>query len=99
MSLRRLTPLKPPRGTTWPLSVQVQIRHRDGTCVGPRIGMPGECFGAYEIDHVRASGGVGMKSRSTVDNGILVCSTHHLEKTLNGRKWRPIFLEWIEAQS
>ena len=54
--MRRYAPIKASRGTTWPLAVQVQIRHRDGVCVGPRIGMPGECFGSLEIDHVRASG-------------------------------------------
>jgi len=99
MSLRRLTPLKASRGTVWPLSVQVQIRHRDGVCVGPRIGMEGECWGGLEIDHVRASHGIGMKSESTVANGALLCSRHHQEKTLNGRKWRPRLIAWIEAHS
>ena len=45
--MRRYAPIKASRGTTWPLAVQVQIRHRDGVCVGPRIGMPGECFGPW----------------------------------------------------
>ena len=96
--MRRYTPIKASRGTTWPLAVQVQIRHRDGVCVGPRIGMPGECFGFLEIDHVRASGGMGMKSRSTVDNGTLLCSTHHRIKTEHGREWRPRLIEWIESK-
>ena len=96
--MRRYAPIKASRGTTWPLAVQVQIRHRDGVCVGPRIGMPGECFGALEIDHVRASGGMGMKSRSTVDNGTLLCSTHHRIKTEHGREWRPRLIEWIESK-
>jgi hypothetical protein len=65
-------------------------------CVGFLVGMPGPCFGALEIDHVRASGAVGMKSRSTVDNGVLVCSSHHREKTENGRQWRPVLLDYIE---
>ena len=99
MTLRRYSTLRPSRGTTWPVSIQVQIRHRDVVCVGPRVGMPGPCYGSLEIDHVRASGGLGMKSRSTVDNGVLLCGYHHRFKTDNGRTWRPKLIAWIEAHS
>jgi hypothetical protein len=99
VTLRRYSTLRPSRGTTWPVSVQVQIRHRDVVCVGPRIGMPGECWGGYEIDHIRASGAIGKKSPSTVSNGVLLCSIHHREKTLYGRQWRPKLIAWIEAHS
>lgn len=63
--------------------------------VGPRVGMPGPCFGGLELDHVRA-GGVGMKSPSWAWNLVALCSTHHLEKTNNGRKWRPVLIEYLE---
>jgi hypothetical protein len=61
--------------------------------------MPGECYGALEPDHVRASGGISMKSRSTLDNGAMLCSNHHRLKTENGRTWRPILLDYIDGKS
>lgn len=98
--LRRYAPLAPGRGTTWPDDVRDEIRARDQGCVGPRVGMPGECLrGTEDIDHVRASGAIGMKSRSTVDNGAVLCSPHHRLKTENGRIWRPKLIAWIDEHS
>lgn len=96
--MRRST-LKPSRGTVWPPDVAQAIHDRDRTCVGPRVGMPGVCEGPPEKDHIRASGAIGMKSRSTLDNGVLLCSNvHHPLKTREGRKWRPVLIEYVERQ-
>jgi len=61
--------------------------------------MPEVCLGAPQKDHVRASGGLGVKSPSTVDNGALLCARHHELKTREGRTWRPRILEWIDRQA
>jgi hypothetical protein len=99
MTLRTYAPLRTSRGTTWPPEVRRTIEARDRGCVGALVGMPAECFGALEIDHVRASGAIGMKSRSTADNGCRLCSTHHRVKTLAGKRWRPVLIEYIERVS
>jgi hypothetical protein len=61
--------------------------------------MPDVCLGAVELDHVRASGGMGMKSRSTLDNAASLCGRHHDLKTREGRTWRPLLLEYIDRQA
>ena len=96
MSLRRYTSLKPSRGTVIPSDVRAIVHARDKGCVASRAGLPGECMGGIEQDHVRASGGVGMKSRSTPDNLVDLCAGHHRYKTLNGRKARPLLLAYLE---
>jgi hypothetical protein len=58
--------------------------------------VPHECFGPLELDHVRASGGLGLRSRSTPDNLVLLCPSAHFAKTLHGRECRPVLLTWIE---
>ena len=45
---------------------------------------------------MRASGGLGLRSRSTPDNLVLLCPSAHFAKTLHGREWRPVLLAWIE---
>lgn len=97
--MRRYTELRPSAGTTWPPAVRRAIRERDRGCAGPAAGMPGDCHYALEIDHVRASGGLGMKSRSTVDNGVVLCGFHHQEKTRYGREYRPMLLRYIEDRA
>ncbi len=100
MTLRRYAPMKPSRGTVWPQEVARAIRARDKLCVGPRAGFP-ELWEDWrpdspmEIDHVRASGGMGMKSRSTEDNGVLLCSWCHRWKTEHGREARPLLLAYL----
>lgn len=96
MSLRTYKPMKQSRGTVWPTDVRIAADLRDRGCLGPRVGMPDECFGDIELDHIRASGGIGMKSRSTLDNAASLCSTHHRIKTNAGRTWRPVLLDYIE---
>lgn len=97
--LRRYVSMKPSRGTVIPESERRYVEHRDRICVGAVVGMPGECFGQLELDHVRASGGIGLKSRSTSDNLVRLCSNHHRLKTSDGRVWRPVLLDYIEGKA
>ena len=76
--------------------MRAYVRARDRVCVFTRMHVPHECFGRLELDHVRASGGLGLRSRSTPDNLVLLCPVAHREKTLEGRRWRPVLLAWIE---
>jgi hypothetical protein len=99
MSLRRYSEMHRSVGTRWPGDVLAEIKRRDRGCVGPIVGMTGPCFGAPEADHVRASHGVGMKSPSTVENGVILCSAHHREKTEAGKLWRPKLLRYIQLRS
>lgn len=73
-----------------------EVHQRDRGCVGPRVGMPGTCSWHLELDHVRASGGLGMKSPSTSENLVVLCHDHHRVKTLEGRKWRPKLIAYLE---
>jgi 5-methylcytosine-specific restriction endonuclease McrA len=79
-----------------PPGVRALVRARDGGCVFGRLGILHDCFGQLELDHVRASGGLGLRSRSTPDNLVLLCPSAHRIKTLEGRRWRPVLLAWIE---
>ena len=45
---------------------------------------------------MRASGGLGLRSRSTPDNLVLSAHRPLFAKTLHGREWRPVLLAWIE---
>ena len=73
------------------------VRERDRGCVFTRLAIPHECLGALELDHVRASGGLGLRSRSTPGNLVLLCPAAHRAKTLDGRRWRSVLLAWIET--
>ncbi|MGO9179919.1 MAG: hypothetical protein ACLQBX_13190 [Candidatus Limnocylindrales bacterium] len=79
-----------------PTAVRDHVRRRDGGCVFSRLGIPHTCIGQLELDHVRASGALGRRSASTADNLVLLCPWAHREKTLHGRRWRPVLLAWIE---
>lgn len=92
--MRRYAPMKPSRGTVIPYALRSAVLARDDGCVGSRVRMHGECFGGLELDHVRA-GGMGMKSETSEANLVALCATHHREKTLNGREWRPILLAYL----
>lgn len=98
MTLRRYVSIKPSRGTVIPSKVRDEVKARDRGCVGPRVGMPGECFGGLEIDHVRASGGIGMKSPSEAWNLTVLCAAHHRYRTDHGREWRPKLLDYIASR-
>ena len=94
--LRRYAPMKPSRGTVIPAAVRQAVYNRDGGCLGPRVEMPGDCFGQLELDHIRASHGMGMKSASDDPSNLaLLCSTHHKYRTEHGREWRPRLLAYI----
>jgi len=92
---RRSRPARPPADPI-PAEVRAYVRDRDGGCVFARLAIPHACFGQLELDHVRSSGGLGLRSPSTPDNLVVLCPTAHFVKTLNGRRWRPVLLEWIE---
>lgn len=87
--------MKPSRGTVVASNIREIVKRRDNGCVGPRVGMDGECFGALELDHVRASHGIGMKSSSLPDNLITLCSVHHRLKTDHGKTWRPVLIDYL----
>lgn len=92
----RRTPLRPSRGTVWPPDVREHVASHQPPCIGPLAGMPGDCTrGTSELDHVRASGGIGMKSRSIATNGARLCWWHHSLKTREGRTYRPRLLTVI----
>ena len=78
-------------------AVRAFVRERDRGCVFSRLGIPHLCLGALELDHVRASGGLGLRSRSTPGNLVLLCPAAHRAKTLDGRRWRSVLLAWIET--
>jgi 5-methylcytosine-specific restriction endonuclease McrA len=79
-----------------PAAVRDAVRARDRGCVFSRLEISHDCFGWLELDHIRASGGLGMRSLSTADNLVVLCPAAHLEKTLHGRRWRPVLLAWID---
>jgi hypothetical protein len=79
-----------------PAKVRAYVRERDGGCVFARLRIAHDCYGPLELDHVRSSGGLGLRSPSTADNLVVLCSSAHFAKTLDGRRWRPVLLEWIE---
>lgn len=97
MTLRRYAPMKPSRGTVIPGEVRVAVLTRDDGCVGAKLGWPGPHTSALELDHVRASGGLGMKSRSTEDNLVALCGECHRLKTREGRARRPELLRYLEG--
>ena len=54
------------------------------------------CEGHLDVDHVRASGGLGMKSPTHRSNLVVLCRWHHKLKTEYGRTWRPLLLAYLE---
>lgn len=94
--MRRYQPLKPSRGTVIPADVRTEVMNRDRGCVGHRVlGMPGPCTFGIELDHVRASHGIGLKSETTARNLISLCPLAHRLKTDYGKTWRPLLLEYL----
>ena len=80
------------------------VRERDGGCVARRAAIGGRAFsfdvpicdGPIEVDHVRASGGLGMKSETTRRNMLSLCRWHHRLKTEYGKIWRPLLIAYLE---
>jgi 5-methylcytosine-specific restriction endonuclease McrA len=54
------------------------------------------CDGRLDVDHVRASGGLGMKSETHRTNMVVLCRHHHRAKTEYGKVWRPLLLAYLE---
>ena len=86
--MRRYVPIKGSRGTVIPPMLRLEVFARDDGCVGRLVGFPEPCGSPLEIDHVRASHGVGMKSRTEADNLVALCGSCHRWKTEHGREAR-----------
>lgn len=78
------------------------VRARDrNRCVAPRlvgygVSAMSPCDGPIDVDHVRASGGLGMKSPTVRQNMVCLCRWHHIAKTDYGKVWRPLLLAYLE---
>jgi 5-methylcytosine-specific restriction endonuclease McrA len=78
------------------------VRARDNGCVAraafarerPSFDIP--CDGPLDVDHVRASGGLGMKSPTHRTNMVVLCRHHHRLKTDWGKTWRPLLIAYLE---
>lgn len=92
--MRRYTSLRPSAGTRIPPEVRLAVLQRDQGCV---LFGAGDCAGALELDHVRASHGVGMKSPTVAENLVTLCGSHHRWKTEHGREARPILLDYLSG--
>lgn len=72
------------------------LERRDGRCVMATLRADHVCEGPSEVDHVRASGGLGLRSPSTAANCVRLCRWGHRLKTEYGRVWRPLLLGYLE---
>lgn len=96
--MRRYTKPKPSSGTRIPPAMRLRVRDRDALKAGGCVAfgrLPDDCYGALELDHIRASGGVGMKSVTCDCNLASLCAFHHRYKTVHGREARPVLLEYL----
>ena len=101
-------PRKPPkvkRDTDQELAEKHYVRARDRGCVAHQAARIGgftgtehvsPCEGPLDVDHVRASGGLGMKSETHRRNMVVLCRHHHRAKTEYGKVWRPLLLAYLE---
>ena len=72
------------------------VRARDRGCVGFRLMPAAGCSGPLDVDHVRASGGLSMKSPTHRTNMVVLCRHHHRLKTDWGKTWRPLLIAYLE---
>ena len=93
--MRRYAAPKSSQGTVIPPELRIRVLTRDNGCVGRLVRFPTACAGALELDHVRASHGMGMKSRAAADNLVSLCGACHRYKTAHGREARPILLDYL----
>ena len=93
-------PRKPPKVKRDPHQAELNyVRARDRGCVAPVASCEvrrGDCAGPLDVDHVRASGGLGMKSPTHRTNMVVLCRHHHRAKTEFGKVWRPLLLAYLE---
>lgn len=99
----RMKPRKVKRESDAERAERAYVRARDRGCVAERavngaarIRTILACAGPIEVDHVRASGGLGMKSPTHRTNLVCLCAHHHRLKTEYGKTWRPILLAYLE---
>lgn len=97
------------RATAAEAAEKAYVRARDGGCVARYcvpanqkvvpagvVRVPADvCEGPLEVDHVRASGGLGMKSPTHRSNLVCLCQWHHKLKTEYGRVWRPLLIAYL----
>ena len=78
-------------------SLRAYIRQRDKGCVAAIVlrDHGATCQGVMQIDHVRASGGLGVKSPAERGNLVQLCAWHHKLKTEYGKVWRPLLLAYL----
>lgn len=86
--------MKPSRGTVIPSAMRKRVMERDRGCVGVGL-FPGECGGGLELDHVRASHAMGMKSETTDANLVVLCGAHHRWKTEHGKEARFVLKYYV----
>lgn len=98
----RRKPPKVKRDTDQERAEKAYVRARDRGCVAwraSRLPEPAKadmyCDGPHDVDHVRASGGLGMKSPTHRTNMVVLCRHHHDAKTQYGKTWRPLLLAYI----
>lgn len=96
VGLRRYSPIAPSRGTVIPGDLRLRVLLRDDGCVGFER-LPGACQGPLELDHVRASHGMGMKSETSEANLVALCGLHHRYKTEHGREARVVLLAYLDT--
>jgi 5-methylcytosine-specific restriction endonuclease McrA len=106
----RKKPPKVKRDTDQETAEKNYVRARDRGCVAFRAvygyhiasgiaseaEFSGQCDGPLDVDHVRASGGLGMKSPTHRTNMVVLCRHHHRAKTEYGKVWRPLLLAYLE---
>jgi 5-methylcytosine-specific restriction endonuclease McrA len=98
--LKRKAP-KVKRDTDQERAEKNYVRARDRGCVARSWGVSPSgvtltCDGPLDVDHVRASGGLGMKSPTHRTNMVVLCRHHHRAKTEYGKVWRPLLLDYLE---
>lgn len=97
---RRTVKLRNHASDPWPVDVKRAMDERDQrSCIGRVVGFPTTCMGGLERDHIRASGGIGIKSRSTLDNGVLLCAMCHYWKGLHGKDARPLLIDYVDRMA
>ena len=94
-------PPKPPkvkRDTPGEIAEKNYVRARDRDCVASAAWGKGTlpCQGQRDVDHVRASGGLSMKSPTHRTNMVVLCRHHHRAKTEYGKTWRPLLIAYLE---
>lgn len=90
--------MKQSRGTVIPPAVRERVLFRDRyQCVGLHLGWESHKTSVgLELDHVRASHGMGMKSATEETNLVVLCNDCHLWKTTHGREARPLLLAYLD---